>query len=212
VDELGVFSVREEGRVEVDTHMYRRAMQRLYGSDYVYAEGFDGFAVPEDIQVEGVVDQLTIDGSKLTLVPGASLTLPRVPFASESLYLEVESDLTEEVAARVTFSNADTGEELFSYRLSGLLLVPGTEPITATPESPVRLDLLRLVEDLQVSWSDGSALLQSVGAELHDLIVSVVNPIEGQDLGILGVLITKNRPRTAGAATDVRTGFAAVHS
>ena len=194
IDELGIYHVREEERIEVDDEVYARAMAQKYGGDFVYAEGFDGLYPPENLVYEGNVEEVRVDGSKLTLPPGASVTMPPIPFASESLVFEFDGENPEPQFVDIRFFDDLTGTHLFTYSLTGALNLAEGGSVEGIQGLPLRLDLIKLIEGgLELYWSDGFSTISETDLEISDLTIQIENLSGNADVNILGILVTKNR-------------------
>ena len=90
LDELGIYHSTAENGPYVDTEVFRRAMEREFGADLVYAEGFDGLEMPEDLSFEGNTTEFLMTGSAIALPPGATLTVPGIQSGFDRLIVELE--------------------------------------------------------------------------------------------------------------------------
>jgi hypothetical protein len=87
VDEVGIYYKDRNDEYSIHSKLYQKKMRELYGDSLVYAEGFDGFKIPDQLETKGEVD---IDKGTLIIPPGGSVGLPNFSLAYETVQLEVE--------------------------------------------------------------------------------------------------------------------------
>jgi|GEM_PF-1735667 len=127
IDEFGVYFRDEEQNPSTDANLFRKAQREEHGAALVYAEGFEGITVPDNLQTNGVV---SVAGGSLYLDPGASVLFPAFLFENEDLILEVEvGAIPADVIGSLRFFQAGgdpAADPLFVLRTDGTLAVTGT--------------------------------------------------------------------------------------
>lgn len=143
IDEIGIYHRITEGGSQVDSQVFSRAMERMFGNDLVLAEGFDGTHLPEHLVYDTEAGDYIIAGGSLFLPPGGSVQFDAIPDSFESLSIAVEAA----EGAGGLILETDGGEEIIIeigeesttairlvYDDSGLSLVHGDE---VTPVAPL---------------------------------------------------------------------------
>ncbi len=152
VDELGVFAFDAAGRPSTDPDLYQRAQEALYGSNLVFADGFDGAYLSGDLSLEGPGQ---INAGTLSLKPGSTLGLPPVklegssvtvtaalsPDSSRTVALHAQWEGDSAPAAQVSLS-ADADGARFRIARDGrsLVLISGTAERTVALQAPGTAD------------------------------------------------------------------------
>ena len=109
IDELGIYFRDGGSRPASDEEIFLRAMEDEYGLSLVYAQGFERLDLPEELVSSG---QVAIQSSRLTLQPGATVTLPAFLFDSEQLIVEIDlDDDAFDLPGRFVFSEVDEFNE-----------------------------------------------------------------------------------------------------
>jgi len=86
VDEFGVYFRDSGDQPSADTDIFKSAMELVHGEELVYAEGFEGADLPDDVAYEGPAQ---IDTGRLILGTGASAFFPVFAFSSEELLVDI---------------------------------------------------------------------------------------------------------------------------
>lgn len=200
LDELGIYSRLTDEGSGVDVEVFARAMERLYGSDLVFAEGFDGETLPKSITFSGKENTYTIDGGSLFLPAGTGIELSSIPGDFESLVVEVALAQPDE----------ETGESGGKEQLSraSLVLKDSSEggnlfELTAGPDSEDSGVLSLAV----VPTENGTTVVHgedtySVGAIDGGIKLFIENPGENKELEIKSVLVFKDRVQSTAEATQ----------
>ncbi|HUX22596.1 MAG TPA: hypothetical protein VMW69_15270, partial [Spirochaetia bacterium] len=116
IDEFGVYYRDAAGRSTTDPEVYRRSMSDEYGSNLVFAEGFDGVFLPSDMVFDGKVDQSQIIDGSLSLNPNQSVSLPNLPIGEDDLTVDVSlAGLSDTGSGSLTLSQK--GKTLYSVAL-----------------------------------------------------------------------------------------------
>jgi len=120
IDEFGVYYKDLVGNDSTDPEVYRRAMSDEYGSNLIFAEGFDGIYLPSDLTYAGDVRRSQLSGGLLSLSQGQSVTLPPITLGEESLTLtSVVSGLSDTTAGMLFLS--EKGVRLYTVPLKNAL-------------------------------------------------------------------------------------------
>ena len=190
VDEIGVFSVESE---DVDSEVFFRAMKLEYGSDLLFAEGFDGLLFPDTIFAS---DESGVDiQSGATLIgTGTVVTLPPIPIDFESIRIEIitgAGSLAIEAFIDVESSPSEARvvryDTLVGYLSSADVLV--APPVES---GPITIDLSLSGGDVYLFNGDESSALGSIDYGDSSFIVSM--GATGDDpVSVDSILITKNR-------------------
>jgi hypothetical protein len=124
IDEFGVYYRDSAGKSTTDPEVYRRSMTDEYGSNLVFAEGFDGINLPSDLILDSqIVRSQLIDGS-LSLNPNQSVELPNLPIGEDDLTIDVAlSGLSDTGSGTLTLSLK--GKTLYSVALKDALSSTG---------------------------------------------------------------------------------------
>jgi len=89
LDELGVYYRLTSEGAEVDAEVFAKAMERIYGADLVYAEGFDGTVLPDEITFSAGEETYALDGGSLFLPAHTGIGVSFIPADFESLAIEI---------------------------------------------------------------------------------------------------------------------------
>ena len=145
IDEFGVYFRDEGDQPSPDTEIFASAMEQAYGDKLVYAEGFEGTTIPEDVRAEGDVE---IAGGQLVLGSGGAVLFPAFGFASEELFVTVTLDALAGTAMRF-YAESRSGVPLGRTGVAGNETdgPAGDEETTGAAEEP---DLATLVESAQL--------------------------------------------------------------
>ena len=136
IDELGIYFRDEDRNPTSDLTVFRKAQERLYGNDLVYAAGFERPDVREELESEG---EIRIAAGDLVIEPGASVIFPEFLFRGQDLILEIEAqDPAASPETAFDFRNlADPPEALFTFFPDGVVAV-------SQPEAPAELERTEL--------------------------------------------------------------------
>ena len=185
IDEIGIFyRITDEG-VEVDTEVYARAMERQYGEDLVFAEGFDGLKLVEQINYVGAEGDVSVDGGSLFLANGSEIELPPISAGFEMLSITLSwtggaGSLSVSVGGE-DFKIADLGGE-------GTYILPGATIVeTEFIDLEVRDGALGIA--LDSAW-------RAVAPINDDIVFGVTNTSEDEATELKGLLILNNRIHT----------------
>jgi hypothetical protein len=87
LDEFGIYHNRRSTESSIIENMYEASLADEFGLDLRFAEGFDGYALPEHIEYTGGVD---FRKGTAALKAGAALKLPPVLLRNETADISVE--------------------------------------------------------------------------------------------------------------------------
>ena len=73
LDEIGVFYKNAEGKPSIDSEIFTTGMQQKFGQRLIFAEGFDGQNLPDDLLVIGEAE---LESGFLKLPPSGEIILP----------------------------------------------------------------------------------------------------------------------------------------
>ncbi|MBN1686786.1 MAG: hypothetical protein JW852_09035 [Spirochaetales bacterium] len=126
VDELGVYYRLTDAGPETDADVFLRAMERSYGDDLVFAEGFDGTVLPDQVVFSGEEESYTLDGGSLFLPAGTSIAFPSIGLDFDSLVMEIalsgesrEDGGTAEAGGQAGIVLRESSDDTPLYDLSG---------------------------------------------------------------------------------------------
>lgn len=88
IDEFGIYFRDENRQPAGDLTVFRKAQERNYGDDLVYAAGFER---PDGTAELGTEGDIRIEAGSLVLPPGGSVVFPEFLFRSQDLILEIET-------------------------------------------------------------------------------------------------------------------------
>ncbi len=198
LDELGLFSSANEIGDEVDTGVFARAMLLEYGSDLLYAEGFDGTSIPEQISVTRPEDTTssgdTVERGALVLDPGMRAVLPMIPLSFDTVRIDLGIlESLEGVSASFAVAGGSSAVELVRYR-TDVGYVAG-DAVLAPPrkDEAVRIDLQRRDESFGLISDNMVFELGNVGDDDVNLVVTIENEGVSAPLLVDTLLIVKNR-------------------
>lgn len=147
IDELGVYYKDSKGQHSTDPEVYRRAMVEEYGSNLVFAEGFDGIYLPSDLTYTGKVSTNQLAAGMLSLNSQQSVTLPSISLGEDELGLTMTVP-TLPTGAQGELTLTAKGKQLYSVALSGALV--------QTNSDQVGIKVLRVDGGIEVSVGDTS--------------------------------------------------------
>ena len=116
IDEFGVYYQDSQKRASTDPEVYRRAMGEEYGSNLVFAEGFDGIYLPSDLSYDGNVKRDQLINGLLDLSTGQAVTLSKVALGSDTLTVAVAVPGLSDRSTG-SFSIASGGKQIYSVAL-----------------------------------------------------------------------------------------------
>ena len=193
LDELGVYYKLTNEGPEVDIEVFEKAMERMYGSDLVFAEGFDGPRLPDTIEFTGGEETFMIDGGSLLLPPGASIGISSFPDEFESFIVEIAlakpTGQQEEITGESTEA-APIGLK-FVDSASGVALVDlEGDTVTADENGDLSLAFISAGDNVTVMYRD---VTYPVEYTEDGLRLVIENRGENGELEIKSVLVFKNR-------------------
>lgn len=132
IDEFGVYYRDTDGRRATDPEVFRRAMMDEYGSNLVFAEGFDGIYLPSDVSYTGKVTRDQLVAGMLSLTPGQSVVLRKTAIGENDLtVIATVSGLSATASGFLTLSLE--GKPLYSVALKDALVSAGRAEIRLSP-------------------------------------------------------------------------------
>lgn len=184
IDEIGVFYRVTERGVEVDDEVYARAMERQHGEQLVYAEGFDGLTLADQISYTGSEEGVSVDGGSLFLANGSGIELPPMgtDFDTLSIFLELSAgagSLTLLISGE-EFKLADVGPD------NALILSDGAIVETEFIDLEVRDGALR------VGAGDKWLVVTPFVDSDESVVLSVANLLEDAVTELKSILILNN--------------------
>jgi hypothetical protein len=181
LDEFGVYFRNEGDEPSPDTGVFVSAMELTHGDKLVYAEGFEGPTVPEEILVSGDAE---VESGRLVLASGSSAFFPTFGFGSETLYVTVT--LERLAGARARFY-ADFGS-------SDAAGYPDTSGGAAATRLQLITELSAEDEDLSgtslefVFTHSGETLrIQGPGDDAEEVVLESGDPFVGLRLEVAGL-------------------------
>lgn len=159
IDEFGVFFRDTAAQPSTDTALFRKAGEEKYGTDLLYAEGFEGLSIPQDLEISGDV---SIDQSALVVGPGGQVSFPALFFQQEGIVLEIDREPVNR-GLQLRFFQVNAEEPLFRIE-NGRRLYPGTVEeadaegtvLAAEDENPLTLQLVHRQGVLEVTGAAGN--------------------------------------------------------
>ncbi len=159
IDELGVYYRDDSGKASVDPEVFRRAMSEEYGSSLVFAEGFDGMRLPQDLKYDSATTDGSLRAGSLLLGPGSSVSLPAFAVGEDEQTFSVAiSQFPQGATGSVAF--AANGRDLASFSLGGAF------------DDPLRFKISRTGNGIQIA--QGSTI-RSLAVSPSDLNVRIAN-------------------------------------
>lgn len=184
IDELGIYYRNESGQASVDSEVFRRAMSEEYGSSLVFAEGFDGTRLPQDLKYDSATTDGSLRSGSLLLGPGSSVSLPSFGVGEDVQTLAIAfSQFPPSAGATVAF--AANGQEVASFSLGKAF------------DDPLRFKISRTGSGIQIA--EGSTI-RSLGGNPTDLNVRIVNS-GTVGFGLRSFLIVKSGTRLGSAVS-----------
>ncbi|HET6450797.1 MAG TPA: hypothetical protein VFI08_05775 [Spirochaetia bacterium] len=177
VDEFGVYAFDSTGKPSTDPDLFLRSQTGQYGSRLVFADGFDGHALPGAFAVE---NGGRLSGGSLDLPPGASLVLPPVRTGTALTVTAGLAAATSRAAALVA-------------EWQGAAQPAATVPLGAVG-TELKFQLSADGRSLVVSGpgGDATAALAAAGAPPAALVLRIENPANAKsDLLLASVLAVK---------------------
>ena len=211
VDEVGIYYKVIEGGVEVDAAVYKRAMDRIYGDDLVFAEGFDGIFLPETLEYSDDAEQHSIEASSLLIPPSADVELLLSPGVYEKLIIEVDH-FGKGVIALIGATNENSYFEAESDGVGVVeaddeeITAEGTEQADSDGDVLERTDPGLVSPDgvvlMELENQNGSLIVRLNGEEHDlglvddDLILSFTSGEAFEQVELRSILVVKNNYRT----------------
>ena len=190
-DEIGVYSVANE---TVDSEVFARAMRLKYGSDLLFADGFDGLTVPEWIYVLPGTEAPQIEAGALIIAPNALVELSPIPIDFESVHVEVLTTSGELAVDAFVDVGSLPSEALVVRYDSEIGYLNIAEELLAPPleSGPIRIDLSLAGGEMFLLADGSTSSLGSIDYGDSSFVVSL--GVFGEaPVSIDAILITKNR-------------------
>ncbi len=193
IDELGVYFRDAGSRPASDQEIFLRAMEDEHGLSLVYAQGFERLDLPEELVSTG---QVAIQSSRLTLYPGATVTLPAFLFDGDQLIVEVDlDDDAFSLPGRFVFSEVDdrndaVEEPLFVATSDGRLFAgndadsSGDPVATLEDAADMYLRMTRTATGLDVAMIGGMIGAAGAGDVEPVSMGTTLDPFSGLQLRI----------------------------
>lgn len=179
LEDFGVYYRDPQRRPDVDPEVFRDAMLQEYGSNLVFAEGFDGLYLPGDLQYAGKVVDSQVESGVLVLKPSQSVTLPAVAVG--------EDDLS--VAVNLPGSATEKGGGDVELLGQGKTLATISTSKAADPKGELDLALTPVASGTRVK---GRGIDTVIPRNISELSLRIDNSGSGS-LAVRSILITKHR-------------------
>ncbi len=194
IDEFGVYYKGPDGQSSTDPEVFRRAMTDEYGSNLVFAEGFDGIDLPKDLSYGGKVTNSRLTAGLLSLDAGQSVALPAMQIG--------EDDLT----ASVSVSGlSDTGTGTISLSVKGKEIYSAALKDAVASSGLVELHLSKVDGGLKVALGGGNSSI--VKGDYPDLVLAF-SSTGTTAISVRSFLIIKSRAQLANKSSSSSTGTA----
>jgi hypothetical protein len=197
IDELGVFSVVTE---DVDSAIFARAMKLEYGSDLLFAEGFDGLEFPAAITVDGIEepDPIPVSSGVARVPSAARLELPPIPIDFESLRVEVRAAAGDDsISAYLEMQSSPSLGRILRFETDeGYLTSDGTIPVPEETGSAILVEITITDGDVSLVSTEERHTLTAVPDTDATLVISI-GATGDEPISIDTILITKNRIESA---------------
>jgi len=121
ITELGVYFQDRQKRATINPDIYHQAMQKKHRHNLIYAQGFDGAFLPEELSSQGDIKPA---GGFLVLGGAASLQLPPLAMEERGLHIELilEPALTPESRIALLWEKSD--DPFITISGSGFIFLP----------------------------------------------------------------------------------------
>lgn len=201
IDEFGIYFRNEEAQPASDLTVFRKAQERVYGEDLVYAGGFESPDTGDELEQEG---EVRIEAGDLVLQPGGSVSFPEFLFSRQDLILEIE--------ARTPTESPDTTFDLSSLGTPATLLLTWyADGVARLPDATERFELLEIrdgVMRLRVRHEDGRVLIGDAQAAFPDQDAAGdedMRPIERPVEDFEGMQLTVSQPSDSNVSFRIRS-------
>ncbi len=167
ITELGIYFQDRQKRAAINPDIYRQAMQKKHRHNLIYAQGFDGTFLSEELSSQG---DIKTAGGFLVLSGDASLQLPPLAMEERGLYIELifEPALTPE--SRITLRWEKSDDPFITIAGNGLISLPNVPNV---PEE--MLSTLKTERSLTISLSpqeeETIKVVITAGAQSRELIL-----------------------------------------
>jgi len=142
ITELGVYFQDRQDRSTVNPDIYSQAMQKKHSHNLIYAQGFDGTFLSEELSSQG---DIRTAGGLLVLNGHASLQLPPLPMEERGLHIEIifEPALTPESRIALLWEKSE----------DPFLTIAGSSLISLTDGTEEKLPSLKKERSLTINLS-----------------------------------------------------------
>lgn len=178
LQEFGVYYRDPQGRPDTDPEVFRQAMQQEYGSNLVFAEGFDGIYLPPDLHYTGNITDSQVGSGVLILHPSQSVALPAIAVGEDDLSVVIKLP-----------SSLDKGEGTIELVGQGKTLATLATSKAVDAKGEVDLALTPVSGGTRVTGNGINTLIPSNAPELS---VRIDDTGSGS-LAVRSILITKHR-------------------
>ncbi|KKK63688.1 hypothetical protein LCGC14_2991770, partial [marine sediment metagenome] len=167
ITELGIYFQDRQKRAAINPDIYRQAMQKKHRHNLIYAQGFDGTFLSEELSSQG---DIKTAGGFLVLSGAASLQLPPLAMEERGLYIELvfEPALTPESRIALRWEKSD--DPFITIAGNGLISLPNVPNV---PEE--MLSTLKTERSLTISLSpqeeETIKVVITAGAQSRELIL-----------------------------------------
>lgn len=188
IDEFGVYYKNAEGQYTTDPEVFRRAMSDEYGSNLVFAEGFDGVFLPKDLSYGGKVATSQLAAGLLSLNAGQSVSLPSTHFG--------EDDLT---ASASVAGLSDTGTGTISVLVKGKEVYSAALKDAVAPSGRVELHLSRVDGGMKIALGGGSSAV--IKGDSPDFVLDL-SSTGTTAISVRSFLVIKSRAQLANKSSS----------
>jgi hypothetical protein len=181
IDELGVYFKDSLERYTINPNLYQDAIRYLYDDNTLFAEGFDGLYIPENVQVEG--DDI-IDIGRLILKTSLSIVISPVSVYYEEVSIIIDYDQPVHEKAKVSFF-WEGGDTPFMDVFSNGQISPGGQLSSVL--------LKNIVNSLYIKLSSYGSRVTFVNEE-EPVNVSIKRPLQNSQRIIMKIINNDDRP------------------
>ncbi len=189
LDEFGIYHNRRNTESSIIENMYEASLAEEFGLDLRFAEGFDGYALPEHIEYSGEVD---LRKGTAALKAGAALKLPPVLLRNEAADISVELDGTlpaeEGFICRVEFPDTEIPAVVLDIFDGSVIGGEKIDPADLLHEKKIEFTLIHSAEGVILTVGEKQIPLFDKPDGSVDIILSLQNGTE-QTVFVEGISI-----------------------
>ncbi len=198
IDEFGIFSSKVRGKISIDPYVYKRQMIEKNGKNLLYAEGFDGLYIPDNLVYDNTLKRKpVVKKGALVLPPGTSLKLPGFSIDNEICVFEIDFSSNIPSGKNIIILKHNR-EVIASFDSKGrITTLNGGVLMARVHGNVIKFELEQSINGLKIRSGRNELILKSARENTSKVRMSLHNPSKKKRLEVRSILILRENVRLA---------------